>query len=68
MLDILIAFTKDKLRMTVMFALFALLCFWAWLYLNDEGARLVGLLCSAVAVHQGYRCYREKADRNDSTT
>lgn len=54
--------------MTVMFALFSLLCFWVWLDLNDEGARLVGLLCGAIAVHQGYKYYREKSGRDDSAT
>ena len=68
MFDILIAFTKDKLRMTVMFALFSLLCFWVWLDLKDEGARLAGLLFAAIAVHQGYKFYRENLDRDDSAT
>ncbi len=53
-------FFKDKLRIAVMFALYSLLCFSMWLYLDDEGALVVGILCAGVSVHQFYKFYLQK--------
>jgi hypothetical protein len=43
-----------------MFALFSLLSFSMWLYLDDEGAQVVGILCAGISVHQFYKFYLQK--------
>ena len=53
-------FFSDKLRIAVMFALFTLLCLSMWLYLDDEGALVVGILCAGVSAQQFYRYYLQK--------
>ena len=50
-------FFKDKLRIAVMFSLYTLLCLGMWLYLDDEGALVVGVICAGISVQQFYRYY-----------
>jgi hypothetical protein len=60
LIDMTREFFKDKLRIAVMFALYSLLCFSMWLYLEDEGALVVGILCAGVSAHQFYKFYLQK--------
>ena len=53
-------FFKDKLRIAVMFLLYTMLCLGMWLYLEDEGALVAGILCGGVSAHQFYKYYLQK--------
>ena len=54
-------FFKDKLRIAVMFLLYMALCLGMWLYLDDEGALVAGILCGGVSAHQFYKFYLQKS-------
>ena len=53
-------FFKDKMRIAVMFLLCMLLCLGMWLYLEDDGALVAGILCGGISVHQFYKFYLQK--------
>lgn len=60
-------FFKDKLRIAVMFFLYALLCLGMWLYLEDEGALVVGVICAGVSAQQFYRFYLQRLESKSET-
>ena len=61
LIEMMREFFRNKLRIAVMFCLYSLLCIGMWLYSDDEGALVVGILCAGVSAQQFYRFYLLKA-------
>lgn len=59
-------FFEDKLRIAVMFGLYSLVCFGIWLYLDDEGALVFGILCAGFGAQQYYRHVLQKRESEDA--
>ena len=60
-------FCRDKLRMAVMSGVYSLFCFAMWLYLNDEGFQVGGILAAGLSAHQFYKYYLQKSAKNHSS-
>jgi len=49
-----------------MFGLYSLVCFGIWLYLDDEGALVFGILCAGFGAQQYYRHVLQKRESEDA--
>jgi hypothetical protein len=67
LIDMTLEFFKDKLRNAVMFCLFSLLSLGIWLYLDDEGMMVAGILCAGISAQQFYRFYLQRRDTPGSS-
>ena len=64
--DLIRDFCRDKLRMAVMTGVYSLFCFAMWLYLNDEGFQVAGILFAGISAHQFYKYYLQRSKKNST--